>query len=134
MVKVGPGENNLFKIIEYGEHSEFLKERPKHYIASILLARIDAAANSNTTPTKIRTSIEIQQLNNRLANLKIGMGSRKWNSLKTLMLLFNQNQLLLAVKNILIWKEMNRYVSAPMSSNLSTIKENLFLCWFYTNL
>lgn len=45
LVKVGPGEKNLFKIMEFGEHSGTSKERPKHGIAPFLLDRIDAAAN-----------------------------------------------------------------------------------------
>jgi hypothetical protein len=82
LVKVGPGENNLFKIMIFGEHFGPSKERPKHGIAKCLLDRIDAAANLNTTTMLIRSSLEMdksinrnlipstQQLNNRLSHLK----------------------------------------------------------------
>jgi hypothetical protein len=89
LVKVGPGENSLFKIMVFGEHLGLSTERPKHGIAKSLLERIDAAANLNTTTMLIRSSLEMdksinrnlipstQQLNNRLSHLKRKSGSQK---------------------------------------------------------
>jgi hypothetical protein len=82
MVKVGPGENNLFKIMISGDHSTTSKERPEHGIAGCLLKRITQAANLNETAFKIMTDLEMDksidknmipstlQLNNKLAYLK----------------------------------------------------------------
>jgi hypothetical protein len=66
LIKIGPGDDDYFKIMVYGNHSETIVIKPEHGIHPVLIKRITDAANLNVTTKNIIADLKTDESINEI--------------------------------------------------------------------